>query len=208
MEELLALYRKPYDAYAPVICFDEKSKELHADTRPVIHAKERRPRKRDYEYRRNGTVNIFLAVEPKGGRRETTVTARRTKADFAQEISRIAGLPCYKTATKIHVVLDNLNTHFESSFYETFRNAKAKRLLSRLRFHYTPKHASWLNMAEIELSILSRQALAGRVPTSAELIRRIRRWKYERNKKKALIHWKFTKKDARSVFQYIGSKLS
>lgn len=202
MEEILALYRKPYDAHEPVICFDEKSKELHADIRPVMHAKERRPRKRDYEYRRNGTANIFLAVEPKGGRRETTVTARRTKTDFAKEINRIAGLSCYKTATKIHVVLDNLNTHFKSSFHKTFQKAKAKRLLSRLCFHYTPKHASWLNMAEIELSILSRQVLTGRIPTSAELVARIRRWKCERNKKKAMIHWKFTKKDARNVFKY------
>jgi hypothetical protein len=202
MEKLLALYGKPYNPEEPVICFDEKSKELHADTRPVIHAKEYRPRKRDYEYRRNGVANIFLAVEPKGGRREVRVTKRRTKSDFAGEIQRITMLPCYKTAKKIHLVLDNLNTHFASSFYETFPKQEARRLQKRIRFHYTPKHASWLNMAEIELSILSRQALSCRIPTRADMAKRLRRWQHRRNKVRAMIQWTFTKKDARKTFKY------
>jgi hypothetical protein len=202
MEFLLALYRKPYNPQEPVLCFDEKSKELRADTRPLIHAKERRPRKRDYEYRRNGTANIFLAVEPQGGWRETTITKRRTKGDFAREIRRIAARPRYRNAKRLHLVLDNLNTHFVSSFYETFPAAEAKRLLSRLRFHDTPKHASWLNMAEIELSILSRQTLRGRIPTTRRLITRVGRWQEKRNDERAKIHWTFTKRDARNVFKY------
>ena len=202
MEKLLALYEKPYNRDEPVICFDEKSKELHADTRPVIYAKECRPSKRDYEYRRNGVANIFLAVEPKGGRREVRVTKRRTKRDFACEIQRITLLPCYKMAKKIHLVLDNLNTHFEKSLRETLPTVEANRILKKICFHYTPKHASWLNMAEIELSILSRQALSGRTKDKSELNTRIRRWKCARNKKKAMIHWRFTRKDARNVFKY------
>jgi transposase len=202
MESLLSLYGKPYDPREPVICFDEKSKELRADSRPVIHTKERTPRKRDYEYVRNGTDNIFLAVEPKGGRREAKVTKRRTRTDFATEIKRIVELPCYRKTKKIHIVLDNLNTHFEKSFFETFPKEVARRLLRRIRFHYTPKHASWLNMAEIELSVLSRQALRGRIPDTKDLRRRVRQWKRTRNAKRAMIHWKFTTKDARNIFKY------
>ena len=202
------LYGKPYNPQEPVICFDEKSKELREDTRDGIPATEHTPRKRDYEYKRNGTTNIFLAVEPKGGSREVTATKRRTKRDFAKEMQRIANLPRYRAARQIHVVLDNLNTHFAPSFYETFTRGEASRLLSRLRFHYTPKHASWLNMAEIELSILSRQALQGRIPTIENLQARIRRWKRERNKKRAMIQWRFTKRDARKVFRYKDGKLS
>jgi transposase len=159
-------------------------------------------RKRDYEYKRNGTANLFLAVEPKGGNREVTVTERRTKTDFAREMRRIATLPRYRKAKKLHVVLDNLNTHFESSFYETFAKAEATHLLRRFRFHYTPKHASWLNMAEIELSILSRQALRGRIPSEHNLQKRVRTWQQDRNRKHAMIHWTFTKQDARNVFKY------
>lgn len=202
MESLLSLYGKPYDSREPVICFDEKSKELRSDSRAVIPAKEGAPRKRDYEYIRNGTANLFLAVEPKGGRRETKVTKRRTRGDFAREIRRIVALPRYKEARRIHLVLDNLNTHFEKSFFQTFPKEVARSLLQRIRFHYTPKHASWLNMAEIELSVLSRQALRGRIPDTHELRRRMKRWQRTRNAKRAMIHWKFTKKDARDVFKY------
>jgi hypothetical protein len=202
MESLLSLYGKPYNPHEPILCFDEKSKELRGETHPLVHATEYAPRKRDYEYRRNGTANIFLAVEPKGGWRETTVTKRRTRTDFASEMRRIALLPRYRKARKLHIVLDNLNTHFESSFYEAFPHREAKRLLSRLRFHYTPKHASWLNMAEIELSVLSRQALTGRIPTRKRLGARVRQWQEKRNGERAMIQWKFTKRDARNVFKY------
>lgn len=202
MEDILDLYAKPYDAKEPVICFDEKSKQLLKDTRPIQQTKPGKPRQRDYEYERNGTRNIFMAVEPKGGRRETTVTKRRTKKDFAREIARIITLPRYRAAHHIHVVLDNLNTHFVASFIETFGRQKARRLLRRIRFHYTPKHASWLNMAEIELSIVSRQTLGGRIPDEDALNGRIRLWRNKRNRAGATIKWKFTKDDARKIFKY------
>jgi hypothetical protein len=202
MESLLALYGKSYNPREPVLCFDEKSKELRGETRPALEATEHTPRKRDYEYTRGGTANIFLAVEPKGGWREAEVTKRRTRIDFAREVRRIACLPRYRKARRLHLVLDNLNTHFALSFYETFPQGEAKRLLSRLRFHYTPTHASWLNMAEIELSILSRQALAGRIPTRKRLTARVRQWQKKRNGERAVIQWKFTKRDARNIFKY------
>ena len=202
MEDILDLYAKPYDAKEPVICFDEKSKQLLKDTRPIQQTKPGKPRRRDHEYERNGTRNIFMAVEPKGGRRETTVTKRRTKRDFAREITRIVNLPRYRAARRIHVVLDNLNTHFAASLIETFGRQKAKCLLRRIRFHYTPKHASWLNMAEIELSIVSRQALGGRIPDEDALTERIRRWRGQRNRAGATIKWKFTKDGARKIFKY------
>ena len=202
MEHLCNLYAQPYNPKEPVICFDEKSKQLIADTRNPIPAQAGRPAKSDYEYQRNGTRNIFLAIEPLGGWREATATKRRTKKDFAKEIYRIVNLARYKDADHINLVMDNLNTHFESSFIETFGEEKTKEILKKLVFHYTPKHASWLDMAEIELSILSRQALGGKIPTEANLKSRLRHWQKQRNAKKSKINWKFTVKDARSVFKY------
>ena len=140
--------------------------------------------------------------EKKGGVREEKATKRRTKRDFAGELKRIAALPRYRRARKIHVVLDNLNTHFASSFFETFSMSEARRILNRIQFHYTPKHASWLNMAEIELSVLSRQALSYRIPTRAELAKRLWWWQEKRNKIKAMIQWTFTKKDAKRILKY------
>lgn len=202
MEDVLDLYAKPYDPNEPVLCFDEKSKQLLKDIRTRIPCKEGISAKRDYEYKRNGTKNIFIAVEPKGGYREATVTARRTTQDFAHEIERIVMLPRYLSAAKIHFVLDNLNTHFEPSLIKTFGQERAKELLGRIAFHHTPKHASWLNMAEIELSILSRQALGGRIPHAQVLTERIARWQETRNRMGAGIQWKFTKEDARKIFKY------
>lgn len=202
MEDVLTLYAKPYNPAEPVICFDEKSKQLLQDIRTRIHCKEGISAKRDYEYKRNGTRNIFIAVEPKGGYREAIITKRRTKKDFAHEIKRLAELPRYQQAKTIHLVLDNLNTHFEGSFIETFGKKESQYILDRLMFHYTPKHASWLNMAEIELSILSRQALSGRIPNVATLEGRTARWQEKRNRNSATIQWKFTKEDARKIFKY------
>lgn len=202
MEEILDLYAKPHDPKEPLLCFDEKSKQLLKDIRPIHPAQEGIPRHRDYEYKRNGTRNIFLAVEPKGGWREVIITKRRTKKDFVKEIQRITDLPRYRRARRIHVVLDNLNTHFASSFFETFDQKTAEQLLHRIAFHYTPTHASWLNMAEIELSILSRQALSGRIGTEAMLETRIQRWRDKRNIRCATIQWKFTKEDARRIFKH------
>jgi hypothetical protein len=211
MEDILDLYQKPYDSKQPVLCFDEKSKQLLKDGRPVQRPKEGTLRRRDYEYERHGTRNIFMTIEPTGGYRETTVTNHRKKPDFAKEIQRITELPRYRHAHIIHIVLDNLNTHFEPSFFETFSKKEAKRILSRIQFHYTPKHASWLNMAEIEIGIFSRQSIRGRIPTEERLIQHARIWQERRNRQHSMIHWKFTVKDARVKFKYRvsdqGSKL-
>lgn len=201
MEDVLALYEKPYDPEEPVICFDEKSKQLLCHIRSVVPPEPGRIRRYDYEYKRNGTRNIFLAVEPKAGYREAIVTGRRTKKDFAYEIKRLMEGQ-YQLAKKIHLVLDNLNIHFESSFTETFNAEEAAHILSRLCLHYTPKHASWLNMAEIEISILGRQCVNRRIPTEAELKCSVAAWQERRNGDQAKINWKFTRKDARTTFKY------
>src|SRR3989344_4460995 len=191
MEEVLDLYAKPYDSQEPVVCFDEKSKELRKDAKPVIRGA---ITKRDYEYVRNGTANVFMTVEPKRG--------HRTKKDFAREIRRVSKLPRYVKAKRIHIVLDNLNTHFEKSLIETFGNREAARLMRRIRFHHTPKHASWLNMAEIELSILEKQCLKQRIPDRSVLRAHLKAWQRRRNGQKMQINWKFTKQDARIKFKY------
>jgi len=200
MEDVLNLYEKPYDSTEPVICVDEKSKQLIQDTRKSTKAEKNRLKRFDYEYRRNGTRNIFLAVEPKAGKRRLKVTHRRKKPDFAQFIKELAEK--YGNAEKIHIVADNLNTHFEKSFYETFSKSEAEHILKRIKFHYTPKHASWLNMAEIELSIAGRQCLNRGIPTEEKLKREISYWQNYRNRKKMTIQWKFTVKDARKKFKY------
>ena len=206
MEEVLTLYQKPLNEQEPVVCVDEKSKQLLKDARRVILPKPNRILRRDYEYERNGTRNIFLAVQPKGGRRYVKVTSHRKKPDFARFIKELAN-DVYPRASKLHLVLDNLNTHFEKSFFETFPKAEAKKLLKRIEFHYTPKHASWLNMAEIELSILERQCIKGRIPTEAKLKSKMAVWEKMRNDQKATINWKFTVQDARNVFKYQLTKL-
>lgn len=158
MYDLLNLYAKPYNPLYPVICLDEKSKQLIAEIRTPIPMKPGEDEKYDYEYKRQGTRNIFVSVEPKGGKRKVRVTKRRTKQDFAKFVQGL--VQDYGHAKKIHLVVDNLNTHFESSFYETFSKKEAKKILKRIKFHYTPKHASWLDMAEIEINVLSRQCIA------------------------------------------------
>lgn len=199
MEEVLGLYQKPYNPQEPVLCFDEKSKELRRDARLARYGTVIR---RDYEYVRNGTANVFMTVEPEAGYRTTRATQHRRKSDFAREIRRIVDLPRYRSAKRIHLVLDNLNTHKAQSLKETFGKREARRIMRKIEFHHTPKHASWLNMAEIELSILGRQALNQRIPTRLALRAHLKAWQRRRNKQKMRIHWKFTKKDARNVFQY------
>lgn len=202
MEHVLDLYAKPYDPKEPVVCFDEKSKELHGEKRTGTPTAPGKPRRADYEYTRNGTANIFLTVEPKGGYRTVRVTRRRTKQDFAKEMRRILSLPRYHDARVVHIVLDNLNTHFASSFHETFGDAVAKQLLERIQFHYTPKHASWLNMAEIEIGVMSTQAIKARIEDGASLHTTLRAWQKRRNKQRATITWTFTKRHARKTMKY------
>ncbi len=201
MLNIVELYERPYDPKNPVICFDEKSKQLLGASRQPIRARPGRIKRVDYEYKRNGTANIFVAVEPKGKFRSVKVTKRRTKSDFAKEIKRIAKLSRYKNIKKIHIVLDNLNTHFEKSFYKTFSKTEAEIILNKIRFHYTPKHASWLNMAEIEINILSGQCLNRQMPALREMRKNIAAWTKHRNKMKAGISWRFTKEQAKIKFK-------
>jgi hypothetical protein len=193
---LLELYKEQYDPCHPLVCMDEKSKQLLKDNRKPITAKPGKLEKYDYEYKRNGTCNIFVAVEPKGGIRCIKVTDTRTKKDFAEFIEELLVEWYFSKADYIQLVLDNLNTHFEGSLFETFGKRKAKRLLKRIRFIYTPKHASWLNMAEIEINIMDRQCTGGRVESKEKLESDVKIWSKERNDNKRNIEWKFTRQDA------------
>lgn len=199
MEDILTVYSWPYNPKAPVIGFDETSRQLLADARPRIPSRPGHLAKRDYEYKRHGTRNIFMTVEPKGNKRHVQVTKHRKKPDFAHCMKWLAE-DVYVTADILHVVLDNLNTHFASSLYETFDRKQANRILDRLQFHYTPKHASWLNVAEIEISILSQQCLDRRIASEELMAREIKMWEQERNAKEIGIEWTFTLEDARNVF--------
>ena len=163
MEEVLDLYEEPYDPRRPVVCFDETSTQLLAEPRPALPTQPGLPLRRDYEYRREGTRNLFLACEPQAGWRHVVVTQRRTTEDFAQQMRWLVD-EAYPEVEVIRVVLDNLNTHRMASLYEAFPAAEARRIAKRLKFHYTPKHGSWLNMAEIEFSVLSRSCLRQRLP--------------------------------------------
>jgi len=195
MYDLLALYAKAYQAEEPVVCVDEKSKQLLEQTRQPLAGKAGSVAKEDYEYKRTGTRNLFVAVEPKGCHREVEVTARRTKSDFVKFVGRLVET-VYAKAQKIHLVLDNLNTHFRGSFVEVLGPKKAQLLLERVEFHYSPKHASWLNMAEIEIGILERQCTDRRMSNEAMLQAEVSAWQNRRNEAGAGIEWKFTRQDA------------
>jgi len=162
MEDVLGVYHRPYDARRPVVCFDEKSKQLVAETRTPIPARGGEPQRDDYEYSRNGTANIFMIVEPLRGWRHVSVTARRTKVDFAHQVRELVDVH-YPRAERITLVMDNLNTHGMASLYAAFEPAEARRLVERIEVVHTPKHGSWLNMAECELSAMERQATGRRV---------------------------------------------
>lgn len=195
MYRLLELYKQPYDPSQPMICMDEKSKQLLEDNRQPLKARPGSLEKYDYEYKRKGTCNIFVAVEPKGGKRVVKVTDTRTKKDFAEFVEELVEI-YFAKAKYIQLILDNLNTHFEGSLIETFGKRKAQRLLKRIRFIYTPKHASWLNMAEIEINIMDRQCTGGRIACKETLESNVSIWSKERNKNKSKIEWKFTRQDA------------
>jgi len=195
MYRLLELYKQPYDPSQPMICMDEKSKQLLEDTRQPIKAKPRKPEKYDYEYKRNGTCNIFIAVAPKAGMRIVKVTDTRKKEDFAYFVEDLVEKH-FPNAICIQLVLDNLNTHFEGSLTETFGKRKAARLQNKVKFIYTPKHGSWLNMAEIEINIMDRQCTGGRIENQGTLESKVLSWSNERNNDKAKIEWKFTRQDA------------
>ena len=195
MNDLLDLYARPFRASEPVVCLDEKSKQLLKDSRPPLPIKPGVPVRLDYEYVRAGTCNLFVAVEPKGGRRTVTITDRRAKPDFVAFVRHLLE-HVYAKARRVHLVLDNLNTHFRKCFEEVLGVKEAKSLLRRVVFHYTPKHASWLNMAEIEIGILDRQCLDRRLPDRAILAAEVNAWQSRRNTEKRGIEWRFTRQDA------------
>lgn len=196
MEDVLDLYAEPYDPTRPVVCFDETSKQLIKETRPVLPARPSQVERFDYEYERNGTRNLFMFLEPLAGWRHVEVTQRRTKKDWAHMMQWLVD-EVYPEAKCIRVVLDNLNTHTVSALYETFEPAEANRIRKRLELHYTPKHGSWLNMAEIELSVFSRQAWGKYIPDEETLKSNIETVEKERNSKNVTVNWSFTSQDAR-----------
>jgi hypothetical protein len=196
MEDVLDVYHRPLDPKRPLICLDEASKQLIGEVARPVPAAPGRPERIDYEYTRNGTVNLFMISEPLTGRRHVEVTDRRTAVDFA-EVVRTLVEEMYPEAEKVVLVMDNLNTHKLASLYEAFPPEQAKRIADRLEVHHTPKHGSWLNMAEIELSVLSRQCLGRRIETREELEREVAAWERERNERGVPIRWRFTTADAR-----------
>ena len=202
MEDVLDLYAEPYDPKRPVVCFDETSKQLVAEKRAPIPARAGRQERFDYEYQRNGTRNLFMTCEPLAGWRHVAVTERRTMEDFAHQMRWLSDA-AYPEAEKVRVVLDNLNTHRPASLYEAFEPKEARRVIQRLEFHYTPKHGSWLNMAEIEFSVFSNQCLNRRVEDEVSLKREIAALETERNQAGATIEWRFTTTDARHKLRRI-----
>lgn len=195
MEKVLEVYKRPFDPLHPVVCMDESPKQLIAETKCPIPASPGQPARHDYEYSRCGVCNVFLACEPLAGKRMVKITERKTKQDWAFFLEEIAVQ--YKDAEKITLVMDNLNTHEPGSFYEAFLPEKAKTLWDRFEFVYTPKHGSWLNMAEIELNVLTGQCLNRRIDEIGIVKKEVRAWQEFRNNRNAKVNWQFTTKDAR-----------
>lgn len=194
MYDILDLYEEPYNPKKPVIGLDEKPKQLIEDSRTPIPVKPGKIEKRDYEYIRRGKANIFMAVEPKGGKRVTEVTWQRTKKDFAFFGKELINK--YPQAEILHLVVDNLNTHNASSFYENFEKKEADKLLEKIEFHYTPKHASWLNVAEIEIGVMDRECTDRRIKDKEMLTKEVKAWTTRRNLRRKKINWTFTKEKA------------
>ena len=196
MEDILEVYQRPYDSQRPLVCLDETSKQLIAETRVPIAAKPGQPGRHDYEYRRNGTANLFMMFAPLEGWRHVKVTDRHTAVDYARVLKELSDTH-FPGSAKIVLIQDNLNTHKPASLYEAFPPAEARRLVERFEWHYTPKHGSWLDMAESELSVLSSQCLDRRIPDQRVLKDEVEAWEADRNKKHAKANWQFTTADAR-----------
>lgn len=195
MYDVLDLYEKPYDPRNPVIGLDEKPKQLLEDKRKVIPMKPGNIEKYDSEYIRRGKANIFMAAEFKAGKRTARVTSQRTKKDFAKFVKHLVD-KVYPDAEQLHLVLDNLNTHNESSFYEMYDKKEAECILAKIKFHYTPKHASWLNVAEVEIGVMDAECTRRRIPDKNLLRQEVMAWERKRNKQKKKIDWKFTTRKA------------
>lgn len=202
MEDVLEVYHRPYDPKHPQVCLDEISKQLLADITERLPMKPGVPERVDYEYERQGTCSLFLACEPLAGKRYVKASARRTKLDWASFVKNLIEVQ-YPDAEKIILVMDNLNTHTPSSFYEAFEPEEARRLTAKLEIHYTPVHGSWLNMAEIELAVLARQCLSDRISTVEAVQERAAAWQHDRNQAKASIDWRFAATDARIKLKHL-----
>ena len=206
MEDVLEVYKLPYDANRPLICMDEMPKQLLADKREPIASQAGTPARQDYEYQRNGVADLFMLFEPLQGKRFVEVTEKRRKVEWATVMKQLSDVQ-YPQAEKIIVVLDNLNTHSPSAFYETFEPEEARRLVERFEFHFTPKHGSWLNMAEIELSALVRQCLDRRLPDIETLTDEVQAWQQQRNDEVVKVLWQFTTTDARTKLKHLYPKI-
>lgn len=206
MENVLEVYHRPYDPKRPVVCMDETSKQLVKETRVPQPAAPGRVTRFDYEYERNGTANVFMLVEPLRGWRKANITDRRTRVDWAEQIKELVDVH-YSRASKVTLVMDNLNTHHVSSLYEAFAPAEARRLIDKLEVVYTPKHGSWLNIAEIELGVLNRQCTGARIGEKSELIEKADAWERRRNSATKKIDWQFTTADARIKLRRLYPKL-
>lgn len=196
MENTLELYHQPYDPAEPKVCMDETTKQLTQEVIEPLPPEPGQPERFDTLYQRNGVATIFIFFEPLSGWREVSVSEGKTRLDWAWRVRQLLDVH-YPQARKVHLVMDNLNTHGGASLYKAFAPAEARRLLERLEFHYTPKHGSWLNVAEIELSVLSRQCLDRRIPDGPTLVREIKAWEADRNNQACKVKWQFTTADAR-----------
>ncbi len=196
MEDILEVYHRPYDPDRPLVCFDEGSKQQTKETRLPLPTQPGDIAKYDYEYERNGTSNLFIFFAPLEAWRHLKVTDQRTMIDFAHCMRDLVDIH-FPKAKKIVLVMDNLNTHKLASLYEAFPPTEARRIIDKLEIHYTPKHGSWLNMAEIELSVLHRQCLKARIPDKETLIQKVAAWENRRNVRQSSVHWRFTTEDAR-----------
>ena len=206
MEDVIEVYLRPYNSKFPVVCMDESNRQLVGEVRDPIPAAPGHPNLVDDEYVRHGVANIFIEVEPLGGKRHVEITERRTRVDWANFIKGMLD-ERYPEATKVVLVMDNLNTHNTTSLYSAFPPKEARRLAERLEIHHTPKHGSWLNIAEIELSVLKRQCLPGRIPCIHEMRRKVKAWNLERNNQQTKVDWQFTTKDARVKLKRLYPKL-
>jgi len=206
MEDILEVYKRPYDANRPLICMDEMPKQLLSDTRDPLPICTGKPAREDYEYKREGVADVFMLFEPLAGKRQIEITDQRRRAEWADVMRKVSD-ELYPDAEKIVVVLDNLNTHTPAAFYLVFEPEKARRLAERFEFHFTPKHGSWLNMAEIELSALVRQCLDRRISDKEEMVEEVKAWQDQRNSEVVKVHWQFTTADARIKLKRLYPKI-
>jgi DDE superfamily endonuclease len=207
MEDVLEVYQRPADPKRPLVCMDEASKQLLSESREPLPMKPGQPERYDYEYVREGTANRFMFFAPLVGRRHLAVTDRRTRVEWAEAVRDLIDVQ-FPEAETIVLVMDNLNTHTPASFYEAFEPAEARRLASKLEIHYTPKHGSWLNMAEIELSVLDRQCLDRRLPNKETVVQEVAAWETERNRREMTVDWRFTTADARIKLKRLYPSIS